>query len=329
MEVVRKILSYFQVENAIDTGNSSSLSVKIVGLLPHLILRTDLVVHPFYNDSTEYTLENIDNKRIGVQVLKDADVLQSVTLKVRVKGWPMKREDAYMYVLLPILRVPQLWRKLELLVSDFNHTKAMLEPFRYCFQYLERFSICASSEAYDLLPPSTTSDSELAPITTNSVELVYLSLCILPALCNTGILNSVRELVIEDIHTLFNTNQDEFCTVIRSLSHILSGLPYLDSLTLSYLVYHYFTEGQIKVKSSTLRSLQIRYTDGDTDLVDFLEMFSNCPIDSLIIIGGSRDPLIEKLAMFFPGLKELVCVSCFSSTALNRDKSSYQNAFIG
>lgn len=304
-EIIVQILSGFYSENYLNTEIPNAISVLAKGLLlPHLILKPYLALP----SDTKLVLTDIDKQKMEISVLKNPDVLRSISLEVDIKDWEIVRdEEGILHVLMQDL---SRWKKLQLFFRETKSVLPMIKTFGPCFQYIEELTTYGYESIIEMqsFPPYS-----VEPIATGPLETIKIQFCVLPALSNLGLLKQVKNLYLfgAGIRTFKAQNRNSFRTAMNQLPRILSDLTSLEFLR---LINSYCDEDNDlpKVRSSTRRTLELAREGGGFIARTFLALFSECPIETLDVDSNYGHPMMAELVEIFPGVKKMTYVSSSS-----------------
>ena len=313
VEIIIRIISYLDSRNVINTAGSYSISVTAFDLLPYLILKPYLLLPPYckcFDDTKKpeelialLTLEDINNEAtMEMKVLTEVDDLALVSLYVRIEDWERVRDDENDTLRL-LLRSPRRWKELDLSFGKVDQIPQILDALAPCLPHVKEIDFKRTDPDRDYMFSPTPVSSSAA----DSSKKISFPLIALPTLFSTSLFNSVTDLVLDNSRV--DESEDMQKSVMKKLPHILSSLPCLKRLALSlYSPIFYEEYGSSKIKSSTLRILSLKSIGRNE--APFLTLFSECRIETIGAFGWG--PRLTNLVEFFPGVKELYCVSSCS-----------------
>lgn len=304
-EIILQILSYSHSRStqAVNTEIPKAISVTAHGLLPFLILNPSLLFPPYCNYfgprptqdyfTTSLTMKTIKTMDMEIHILTVVGISSHIDLDVCIKHWQAVRDNRDSLFLL--LQHSRRWKRLVLHFEILGHISQMLDTLSTCLPSLAELKLqCAESGRVFTEPASS--------MAMDSSKQISFPLYALPTLFDTGILDFVTKL---DNSRFQESDTGTLRSAMKSLPRILSSLPCLQVLSLFICSVTYYEEyNSERVQSDSLRILSLcRIKRGQEP---FLALFSDCQIDT--IYQPEWPVSLERLGLFFPGVKELSCV---------------------
>lgn len=255
-----------------------------------------------------FTFEEINEIEMKTEILSVVDSLELVRLRVTVDNWRNIRDDDVGFHAL--LQMPRRWEELILRFANLEEIQQMLDILAPCLPYLEELKL--QDHNRDRYFMCSSPDSSFAVYLSKTITFPLHTLSIL---FNIGILSSSTMLKLDcSYFKQAEEDTDMQKSTMKSLPHILSNLPYLETLLLSipgYCPIYYEEYNTLKVRSESLRTLILE--DIGKNQESFLALFSDCRIEAILTHGwGVR---LTKLAGLFPSIKAVYIVS-YSSTRM-------------
>lgn len=308
-EIVDVVLTHIPTNNKLIWEGKPEVYVD--GLLPHAIYDVSSLL-PYYGEefSTKWTLRDIARQNVKQAVLED----ESLTSNIKLRSRPDYNDFS---ALRPLMEYPHQWRKLVVPVQQFVMDDFM-NVFRPCLSRVEELHV----SAYSITSLGTVVPLEGRPC----VKTAGLSLNTYSDFFNSGILNSITSLTVDNINAYHFLNHDAFKKALNDLPLVISRLPHLYELAAKYIdCDHTDLEGLPRVNSTSLHSLDFEFYTFDTAIA-FLHLFANCRIDSVTIDAS----LLQDVERLFGDAKR-ICIGVSHKISMRNSShySSFSTFLIG
>lgn len=201
MEIMLRILSYFQFKVLLNLPGVKGLDVVAKGIQPYLILKPGLLLPPYCNEGKEAcTLDKItgynEGPKVELAILTDVDVSRTIELNIYVYRYPEieVHEEKLRLLFQKLHRI----RHLTIRHMETVSIMSVLGQVCFCLPYITHLH--SSPHQFHDLNISSSSPTSTISLDAPLLEFASVSLQVLPVLINCSILNFVSRLNINIDH---------------------------------------------------------------------------------------------------------------------------------